>query len=546
MRKLVFTFLLTCITAMFAQLPTKGDWTTRLGCNPTKAAELYASIFQSKHSPVMPANESKPVSMDFYRNFKQLVDMAPYCSYYLYNGYLFEGKGGKKSVFERMLDGSKDAAIRKIIVDDILAFGRHFVDDLDSVNVVRNNRDTTTKAAHDTLSLPIAMTKYAHLYYQYGSNPRYYPQDLYNKVQARENYASAFRMLRERNIDPGNELEGFYVNEYYKTCEQLFKSDEDKYYEQFLTDYLDIVKTCDNLLIPYYDVPDSIKNGKNPAYRQFQSYNYYTNHPIEGVKALFKASGAATPERLNKYYRDQLKSHRRDNDYLGRAINLLLENGCANTEAFFEYCEASYAIKPTYLNCFGSALASKKYNMRDEMIKYFQEAYELAENDLQRGTMAYQIGMALNTVRPMDPATNKNYPVTSPEYAEWETNMFTASSNLMRVINMQEAFKNSPSIDIRKYPADAYYALALNIYRMVNSSKSVEECDRAISYLQAAKQAAPDKYNTNADDQINKISRTRDQLAALNREQKAYEKRKKEYEAYLKKKKAEEDFWNQQ
>lgn len=505
--------------------------------------------FDNKFIKTLPYNLSKKAmsEKDCLKNFmlfRKSTKGAPFGSYYLYNGDFTESKDWLKgkSVYETMLDSISDPAMRAVFINSILSLGHNFIDHLDSINVIRDEV-VKKQDENDTISVPLGMIKYAHLYYKYAGNPDYYPAKLYDKEKARENFASAFRMLREKNIDPGSELEAFYVNEYYRTCEELYRSDEEKYYERFLQDYLDIVQTCDNLLIPYYDVPDSIKNDlNNGEYEKFRSYNYWTNHSTDGVKALFQNSGAS--KRLNDYYLDQLNSHRKDNDYLNKAIYILLENGCANTEAFFSYCKASYAIKPTYLNCFGSALASKKSNKRQEMIKYFQEAYELAENDLQRGTMAYQIGMAMNVPRPVDPATNKNYPKGSPEYTEWENNMMLAQANLKQVITLQEAFQNSSSIDVRKYPADAAFGLAQNMNRLVNSAMSVEVCDEAIQYAQLAMAAAPDKYNANAQSLIANITNTRAQIANLNKSQKEYERRKKAYDDYLKKKKAEEDFWS--
>lgn len=484
---------------------------------------------------------SEKESMQAYMSFRRIKNYAPYAFYDLYSNNFIDVRSNynNQSVYGNILDSISDKAMRAMFVKDLLAFEHNLVDHLDSVNLIR----LEIANIKDSISEPVALIKYAHIYYLYASNPLYYPSNLYDKVQARENYAAAFKLMRERNIDPGNEIEGVYVNEYYRTCEELYRSDEEKYYEQFLQDYLDIVQTCDNLLIPYYNVPDSLKNDlNNGEYEKFRSYNYWTNHSTDGVKALFQNSGAA--KRLNDYYLDQLNSHRKDNDYLNKAIYILLENGCANTEAFFSYCEASYAIKPTYLNCFGSALASKKSNMRQEMIKYFQEAYELAENDLQRGTMAYQIGMAMNVPRPVDPATKKNYPKGSPEYTEWENNMMLAQANLKQVVALQEAFQNSSSIDVRKYPADAAFGLAQNMNRLVNSAMSVEVCDEAIQYAQLAMAAAPDKYNANAQSLIANITNTRAQIANLNKSQKEYERRKKAYDDYLKKKKAEEDFWS--
>ena len=538
---IILMLMFSTLSCLHAQ--KNENWKKHVGAlSPDQVQKIEASFVKGLPPILNTRKLSKKESLQAYMSFRKIKNYAPYAFYDLYSNNFIDVRSNynNQSVYGNILDSISDMAMRAVVVKDLLAFEHNLVDHLDSVNLIRSEVVNT----NDSISEAVALIKYAHIYYSYAGNSQYYPAHLYDKVQARENYALAFKLMRDKNIDPGSEIEAIYVNEYYRACEDLYKTDEEKYYEQFLQDYLDIVQTCDNLLIPYYNVPDSLKNDpSNSQYRQYQSYNYYTNHNVEGVKALFKNSGAS--ERLNDYYLDQLNSHRKDNDYLNKAIYILLENGCANTEAFFSYCEASYAMEPSYLNCFGSALASKKYNMRSEMIQYFQEAYKLAENDLQRGTMAYQIGMAMNVPRPVDPSTNKNYAKGTPEYTEWENNMMLAQANLKQVIALQEAFQNSSSIDVRKYPADAAFGLAQNMNRLVNSAMSVEVCDEAIQYAQMAMAAAPDKYNANAESLIANITNARAQIANLNKSQKEYERRKKEYEAYMKKKKAEEDFWNQ-
>ena len=538
---IILMLMFSTLSCLHAQ--KNENWKKHVGAlSPDQVQKIEASFVKGLPPILNTRKLSEKESLQAYMSFRKIKNYAPYAFYDLYSNNFIDVRSNynNQSVYGNILDSISDMAMRAVVVKDLLAFEHNLVDHLDSVNLIR----LELAQIKDPISEAVALIKYAHIYYTYAGNSQYYPAHLYDKVQARENYALAFKLMRDKNIDPGSEIEAIYVNEYYRACEDLYKTDEEKYYEQFLQDYLDIVQTCDNLLIPYYNVPDSLKNDpSNSQYRQYQSYNYYTNHDVDGVKALFKNSGAS--ERLNDYYLDQLNSHRKDNDYLNKAIYILLENGCANTEAFFSYCEASYAMEPSYLNCFGSALASKKYNMRSEMIQYFQEAYKLAENDLQRGTMAYQIGMAMNVPRPVDPSTNKNYAKGTPEYTEWENNMMLAAANLKQVLALQDAFSSSSSIDVRKYPADAAYALAQNMNRLVNSAMSVEVCDEAIQYAQMAMAAAPDKYNANAESLIANITNARAQIANLNKSQKEYERRKKEYEAYMKKKKAEEDFWNQ-
>lgn len=540
------------VNNLFSQLPEKGDYKTRVGITaPSKVQDWMPVIFNRPPYTDPHAEVDSLSYVEFYRAFKSLADNAPYVDYTFYSGAFSEPqvdrntqKALETSIYDKLLLNFQDPAIRLLIIEDILSLGRNFIDNLDSVNVVRNNRDASEKAASDTLSLPVAMTKYAHLYYKYASNPAYYPAHLYDFEQARENYRSAFKMLRDRNVDPGQELEGVYVSEYYRTCEELFKSDEEKYYEQFLEDYLEIVQTCDNLLIPFYDIPDSIKNySQESRYLKFQSYNYYTNHNVEGVKALFKASGAAAPERLNDYYMAQLKDHRKDTTYLNRAINVLNENGCSQTPAFYSYCEASYMIKPTYMNCIGCAFASKEDGLRDDMINYFVEAYDLATTDLQRGLIAYQIGCANNT--PI-PTTD----IKSAEYSKWVNDMNTAYSNLKKVLDVQMAFSESSSIQVREIPARTAFELAQNRYRLRYTLTSIAEMDEAAKYVKLAMEAAPDLYN-NPVNQIgpklmNQITERRQKLIADAKNTAVRKAQEKAYAEYLKKKQAEDAFWNQQ
>lgn len=536
---------LSVVVSIQAQLPEKGDWRTRVGVKtPDKVQGWVQDVFDNPPMSNASSDLDSASFLKYYLSFGKLVDNAPYVLYHLYSGAFSEMQAGRKdstSIYDRMISSQSDPAIKMMIVDDILKLGRNFIDNLDSVNVVRNNRDTTEKAADDTLSLPVAITKYAHLYYKYAGNPAYYPAHFYNLEQARENFRSAFKELRVRNVDPGQELEGVYVGEYYRTCEELFKSDEEKYYEQFLQDYSEILQTCDKLLIPFFDIPDSIKNDlNNGEYEKFRSYNYWTNHSTDGVKALFKASGAAAPERLNDYYMSQLKDHREDTTYLNMAINLLNQNGCSQTPAYYSYCEASYVIGRTYMNCIGRAFASKKDGNRDDMIKYFLEAYDLARTDLQRGLIAYQIGCANNT-----PIPTKD--IKSAEYSKWEKNMNMAYSNLKKVLDVQMAFGESSSIDVREIPARTAYELAQNRYRLRYTLTSTAEMDEAAGYVKLAMEAAPDLYNNPANQigpkLLAEITERRQKLVEDAKNERIRKAQEKAYAEYLKKKQAEEAFW---
>ena len=487
----IFFFVLNYVVA---QLPAQGDWKTRLGnVNPAKAETLYKRVF-AKESPI-----NDKTNIKFYiEELKPLIDLAPYCDYVFYNGYLFQEQPDKAgnvslSFYQNLLNKVEDPAVRMIIVDDILKMGRHYIDDLDSVNVVRNNRDTLVKAKDDTLSLPVAMTKYAHLYYKYAGDNNYYPSHLYDKNQACENFRSAFKILRENNINPGEELEAFYVNEYYKACEQLYRSDEQKYYETFLQDYLEIVKTCDNLLIPYYNIPDSVKNNVADAkYSAFRNYNYYTNHSEHGIKSLFRQSGASDPERMNSYFKDKLNANRTNADYLERALNFMNENGCAQTDAFYSYSEAAYALKPTYLNCIGCAFASKEYNLPEDMYNFYRQAEELALDSLRKGIVFNLIAREVKPTRRPKDSDGKDFASTTQQFTDWKTEMETGENYYAKVLEFADAFAQSTSIDERNIPSQAAMTLGNIKYWLTHGNVSTAECQEAIGYYELALKFNPD------------------------------------------------------
>ena len=535
MKKLliILTLALLATLSINAQMPEGSDIKAYYGTkNPAKAQELYNKIF------VDGKKNKERVTIDSYRDLKELIDLAPYCTYYLYNGYLYQNE---TSPLRRLIDSIPDPATKKVIIDDFLKLGENYINNLDSINLIRKKDLKDKSAAEKSISEPVGKIKYADMYYNLAGNPKYYPAKLYKKDSARTNFYNAFKLLRELNIDPGNEVEGYYISEYYKACEDLFRTDEDRYYVQFLEDYQELVKVCDNLLIPYYDIPDSIKlNLNDPEYRMFNSYNYWTNHHTQGIKALFKNSGAATPERLNQYFLARLDEHKTDTAYLNRAIEMLSENGAIQTKAYYDYCNASYKIGPNYNNCIGKALYCKEGEMYDDMVNYYQEALKWAPDNYSKGLVAYQIGIYTNTTRPKDMITGKPVQKGSIEFNDWSANLMRAISNLKTVIEVQDVFRNSPKIAIREIPARAYYQLGLATYRYVNVVPDIKICDEAISYLRMAIQA---NCKDDAVGMINNVNKARNDIVTKTKKNAANAKANQEYQEYLRKKKAEEDFW---
>lgn len=574
MRKieLILILLFLGTLALYSQLPVKGDWTTRLGNDSHLAKDartLYHKIFQSPNSPVIRGNEDKSVGLDFYESFKRLDDIAPYCTYYFYNGYLFEERENaelgrvEKSAFQRLLDNTQDPAIKMIIVDDILSVGKRFVTDLDSINVVRNNRDTTAKASDDTLSVPVAMIKYAHLYYKYAGNPDYYPSILYDKAKARENFRMAFALLREQNIEFAKELEAYYVYEYYLTCEELYNSDKEQYYEQFLEDYLDIIQTCDELLLPYYNIPDSIKNNiHNKEYSVYRSYNNFANNiqinQITGerilpIKYRFSQSGAANSERLESFYADRLGSHLNDTSFLERAVHLMTENGMVDNETYYRYCMASYKLRPTYENCIGMG----KYVGTEDvsrMREYYLEALDDADTPEKKVIVYYMIGLSTYS-SPLQYINNVKRDATTLRlkvkdgYSEWEKEMEIGNANLANVIEHADEIKDSRILEIRDYPARAHYMIGTNLrwkgyvdYNPQIFEEAKEHILKANS-LDIKAKAITNSIGVNIPSVLSFIQKYSEESSASRKKLKKGGSAQSEFQDYLRRKKLEEAFW---
>ena len=162
--------------------------------------------FDNKFIKTLPYNLSKKgmSEKDCLKNFmlfRKSTKAAPFGSYYLYNGDFTESKDWLKgkSVYETMLDSISDPAMRAVFINSILSLGHNFIDNLDSINVIRDEV-VKKQDENDTISVPLGMIKYAHLYYKYAGNPTYYPANLYDKEKARENFASAFIKRAEINF----------------------------------------------------------------------------------------------------------------------------------------------------------------------------------------------------------------------------------------------------------------------------------------------------------------------------------------------------------
>lgn len=463
------------------------DDSLRLGTkDPRKARELYDEVWNDPHSPILQGNEAMPISLDFYIRFKQLTGLAPYSSFYFFNGHIYEHS---TSMYPRLLESTTDPAIRMMLVEDVMAHGDMYVDRIDSINVLRSMFAETRDMP---LTMAMAKIRRAHYNYLFAHSPEYYPSRLYDRQKVYELYREAFEEFLASRGDQGKELHAYYVQEYYKVCEDLYKSDEEKYYEQFLSDYQEIVKVCDKLLIPCYDVPDSIKwdpNTTNEQYRLFQQYMSaaYGIDPATGdtigVKLLFANSGAASADRLRAYYAPRLEANRQDKEFLDSSIRFMMVNGLSADTVLYDYCMASYALGKTYENCIGLANSAYagligKANMREYML----EALHFSPSKEMTAQILFAIARSLYTARPDKSVYGKD----TEQYRQWEKDMRDCNANLELMLEYSPLLLASPSLDVRDYVAQAYYMLGENHLRLAEANISMPYAEKARDYFTKA------------------------------------------------------------
>lgn len=572
---ILFSFLGLTLVTLNAQLPEKGDWKTRLGTkDPTRAKFLFNDVVFPKSSPIFNVNDIP--TLGFYVQFREMLDLAPYCDYELYSGTLYEDNG--TSLYKRLLDNTSDPAVRMMLVEDVISIGNRFVSNIDSINVLRENNKATKGLP---LKMPLAMIKRAHNNYLYAHNPQYYPEHLYDKTKAYNLYREAFKAFRDSKDSQGKELHAFYVLEYFKVCYELYKSDENLYYEQFLNDYLELVEVCDKLLIPYDNIADSIKNNvKDSTYALFRDYNsitkgvdiqirdtiingqfieYYDTIPY-GIKPLFKASGAGSPENLRKYFTPRLIDNYNNAEFLNSSIHFMYENEFTRDSLFFRYCEASYNLEPTFENCIGYASFMPSDSVgKKKKIDCYLKALNKSSSEVDKTMIRFYIALSLYTERPkrhdIDSISGKtilkNYGFTTKEYLDWENGITTCNRQLELLLENKELLLNHPKkIAARNMPAQAYYMLGVNSLIPAVRLYNVKMLDEAINYFRQSQALGLDQSQPINGRKVNiaqMISTANRYKSAVNDaliEQRNNDKRQREYQEYLRNKKAEEEFWS--
>ena len=301
-----------------------------------------------------------------------------------------------------------------------------------------------------------------------------------------KNFKEAIDMVNEQG---GREITGSFLQTFFLVSDAIYKAMPNTTREQYLQDYLDSKEACEKMLQLAKEAQT-----EGDTVRAKQLVATY-DAPLAAIEQLFAASGAADSAQLISIYTKKFDGYKNDINKLNSSLTLMQQNDCDNSDIYYQYAEAAYALEPSFTSAIGLAQKAQKDGLLDKMLEYYNPALELASSDAKRGAICLNICNGLTK--------SKQY-TGALTYAE-------------------KAIKYNPD-----YTGKAYLKMA-NIYTMLG------QYNEAIAYC--GKASAADITVSGSADRL----KANIQKAQASQAENA--KARKAYDDFIKRQKAEEDFW---
>lgn len=400
-----------------------------------------------------------------YTNFEWLYKHAPYAI----NGIYTQGP----VMFYYLIQGEKDNAKKLQYFNELMSLFDARQKNLDVINTFAN----TTSTLGDVLSVKAD-------YYNWTA-----PQvegSGYTLNKSYENYRNAITMINEKG---GRDVEGSVLQNFFLTSDAMYKSAPNTLREQYLQDYLDSKDACEKMLELAKQAQAEGETEK--ADKLVQKYD----GPLALIEQTFSQSGAADSAQIVKIYTKKFEEYKDNIDKLNSALTVMADNDCDNSDIYYQYAEAAYAIQPTFTSAIGLAQKAQQDNQAEKMLEYYTKAIELSNSDANRGVICLNIANSLIKSKSFTGALT---------YAE---RAITYNSDLAGKAYLKEA----------------------NVYTQLGQyNQAVEYCTKA---------AAADITVSGT------ANRLKENIQRVQANQAANERARKEYEEYVARQKAEEDFW---
>jgi len=312
------------------------------------------------------------------------------------------------------------------------------------------------------------------------------PGSGYTLNQSYANYSQAIKMINEKG---GREIEGSVLQNFFLVSDAMYKSAPNALREQYLQDYLDSKDACEKMLQLAKEA--KAEGDEEKANKLVAKYD----GPLALIEQTFSQSGAADREQIIAIYTKKFDNYKDDINKLNSAITLMAQNDCDDSDIYYQYAEAAYAIEPTFTSAIGLAQKAQKDGELEKMLDYYNKSLELASSDAKRGVICLNIVNGLTK--------SKQY-TGALTYAE-------------KAISYNEDL------------AGKAYLKEATIYTMLGQyPKAIEYCIKA-SESDITVSGAADRLKANI------------QKAQAN--QAANDKARKAYDDFIERQKAEEAFW---
>ena len=464
MKKLTLAMLLALIgaTAMAQNFEGKTveeriAYSTGEGEDTIKTAKGYITMFQQTD-----ANQDW---QDMYTNYLWLKKYAPFAG----NGIYTHGP----YMFYNLIKAEKDQAKKRKYFDEMMELFDLRQKNLDALNTFAKTKSTLG----DVLSVK---AEYYNFVAQEALGQEY---DLRNSYK---NFAEAIKMVNEQG---GREITGSFLHTFFLVSDAIYKAMPNTTREQYLQDYLDSKDACEKMLQLAKEAQaegDSVRAQKLVA-----TYDA----PLAAIEQIFSQSGAADSAQLIAIYTKKFEDYKTDINKLNSSLTIMQNNDCDESDIYYQYAEAAYALEPTFTSAIGLAQKAQKDGQLNKMLEYYNKALELASSDSRRGIICLNICNGLTR--------SKQY-TGALTYAE-------------------KAIKYNPDLTGKAY------------LKMANINTMLGQYGEAIAYCSKAS-AADITVSGSAD-------RLKANIQKVQANQAENAKARKAYDDYMARKKAEEAFW---
>ena len=422
-----------------------------------KTAKGYVTMFQQ-------AGANKDWQ-DMYVDYQWLKNYAPFAV----NGIYTQGP----FMFYNLINAEQDPAKKRKYFDEMMELFNLRQKNLDGLNSFAKTKSTLG----DVLSVKAE-------YYNWTA-----PTVLGKDFDLRESYKNFSEAIKMVNEQGGREITGSFLQTFFLVSDAVYKAMPNTMREQYLQDYLDSKDACEKMLQLAKEA-----QAEGDTVRAQQLVATY-DAPLAAIEQIFSQSGAADSAQLIAIYTKKFDAYKSDINKLNSSLTIMQNNDCDESDIYYQYAEAAYAIEPSFTSAIGLAQKAQKDGELEKMLEYYNKALELATSDARRGAICLNICNGLTK--------SKQY-TGALTYAE-------------------KGMAYNPDLT-----GKAYLKMA-NIYTLLGQyGEAISYCDKA-----SAADITVSGSATRLKENIQKVQANQAANAAA----------RKAYDDYLKKKKAEEDFW---